>query len=259
MKKRIMFLFTFVPIIIYICIMQLSLPVRQYLLVTILCVSAISFPNAKFSSETFKRIRRHLGNGMMLLAVFMLLISVFPTEGILSYYFMLPHATGKADAIVVLASGATPAGLPGYAGYQRVSHGIELLKKNRAPKLIISTGFSKVYGFKEYDWVASYTKFTEADTKKIDILKDESIVTTYMESQYLRKHYPNIKSILLVTSGAHIKRSQLTFQNAGFTVYPAPVHDVNNVAYAHENYIAGFHATMHEWIGLVYYRLRGRF
>ncbi len=239
--------------------MQLSLPIRQYLLVTILCVSAISFPNAKISSEIFKRIRKHLGNGMILLAVFMLLISIFPTEGILSYYFMLPHANARTDAIVVLASGATPAGLPGYAGYQRVSHGIELLKQGKAPKLIISTGWSKVYGFKEYDWVASYTRLTEVDTKKVDILRDESIVTTYMESQYLKKHYPNIKSILLVTSGAHIKRSQLTFKHEGFTVYPAPVHDINSVTYAHDSYISGFHASIHEWLGLIYYKLRGRF
>ena len=212
MKKRIMFLSTFLPLIIYMCLFQLSLYTRQYLIVVILCVSIIVFQGNNVSSETFKRIRRHLGNGVILLAFLLLLLSVFPSEGILSYNLMLPHSTENADAILVLASGSTPTGEPGYAGYQRVSHGIELLKSGRAPKLIISTGWSKVYGFNEYAWVASFTQLCNVDKSKLDIWKDESITTTYKESQYMKANYPNIKNILLVTSGGHIKRSARVFQ-----------------------------------------------
>ena len=75
---------------------------------------------------------------------------------------------------------------------------------------------------------------------------------------YIKENYPNLKNILLVTSGAHIKRSEMVFKKAGFRVLPAPVHNSESVYYANDNYLTNLNAAIHEWVGLIYYRLRGR-
>lgn len=152
------------------------------------------------------------------------------------------------------------AGEPGYSGFQRVTHGLRLLQSNRAPMLLISTGYASWLGHAEAAWVASFTSMFAVDQSKIKILVSKDIVTTATEAEYLEKTFAatGLKKILLVTSNGHIYRSVQTFARRGFEVFPAPVHNKDSVLYASENYLTSLHAAIHEWVGIVYYAIRGR-
>lgn len=188
------------------------------------------------------------------------IIYSLPIGGLLSKKLVLPHSTEKADAVLVLASGSTLYGDPGYAGYQRVLHGAKLLKSGQAKHLYISTGFDKTFeDFREYDWVASLTRLLEIPADKVTIFKSKDIITTATEAQYAKKQLEaqNINRILLTTSGSHIRRSVATFRKAGFEVLPAPCHTSESIVFA-DRYIIAFHAAVHEWVGLAWYWLMGR-
>lgn len=257
MKKKYMLFFMFLPSLFYFFICQFQIHWRQFLVAVVFSVGFIAFSGNKNISEKHRAIELALFKGLAVLAVILVFVSIYPVGGLLSIHFMSPNSNKKADAIIVLASGSTPSGDPGYSGFQRVSHGVRLYKEKRAPKLIISTGYSDVYGFNEFVWVSSFTSLLEVDKSGLTVLKDESIITTKAEGEYIKKHFPELKTILLVTSGSHIKRSEMVFRKKGFNVLPASTHDKNSVNYAYESYLTAFNAAIHEWIGLLYYKLRG--
>jgi uncharacterized SAM-binding protein YcdF (DUF218 family) len=258
MNKKHFYPLILIPTMVYYAVFQLQVHWRQIIVTTLFTTILIGFSGKYKSSETLQQVTSNLNRGLILLALILIFATTFPIGGLLSKHLMLPHAKGNADAIVVLASGSTPTGEPGHSGYQRVIHGARLFKGKRAPKLIISTGFSSLYNFSEYAWVASLTKTLELEGPEVIILKDESILTTNAEAEYINAHFPKIKNILLVTSGAHIKRSEMVFKKKGFKVLPAPVHNAQSVYYANDSYLTNLNAAIHEWIGLIYYRLRGR-
>jgi uncharacterized SAM-binding protein YcdF (DUF218 family) len=57
---------------------------------------------------------------------------------------------------------------------------------------------------------------------------------------------------ILVTSGSHMPRAVGAFRKAGFTVHPWPV------IYGSERDRLSLRITIHEWLGLIFYRLTGR-
>jgi len=201
-----------------------------------------------------------------------LILNIFAVTGILSLFIthlpvgtwlgrplMVPPAQENAQAIVVLASGATYHGNPPFSGFQRLLHGIRLLRDNRAPLLVVSTGDQVFDIHHESAWVASLTQLTKVPPEKLEILKD-GITTTYTEarrvSTWLREK--GISSILLVTNGPHILRASLCFDREGISVRPAPVQTSETLIEYRDHAMGTFDSTMHEWIGLGLYWLRGQ-
>ena len=213
----------------------------------------------KITNQFFRDGQNMFKSGTLIAFAFVLIITAFPIGGYMTVPLILPHSAEQADAVLVLASGATLAGDPSFATYQRVIHGAELVKSGQAKHLFISTGFSSTRGFLEYYAVASLTQMLDIPQDKITIFKSEEIITTATEAAYAKKYLDikGIKKILLTTSNAHIYRSCLTFKKLGFTVLAAPSHDKTTTIYADSNYNM-FRAAMHEWIGLVWYYIMGR-
>ncbi len=249
------------PTFLYLVMGQLINPYKQFFAGLFLAVSGTLFLTASISKDHDYQGKIHFWkNGMLLLAAFVILATAFPLGGYLAEPLIMPHSNENAEAVVVLASGAMQNGEPGYSGFQRVTHGVKLLQAGRAPKLFISTGFSRFDGFAEAAWVASFTSAFKTDPASISILVSKEIVTTATEAEYIFKllKEAGISRILLVTSNAHIYRSVLTFARKGFEVLPAPTHTADGVYYASEHYLTALNAAIHEWIGLVYYALLGR-
>ncbi len=249
------------PTLFFVAMGQINQPHNQFFAGLFVTLTLIFYFVSRRQPDQFhKSPFDDFRNGMLLLAIFVVLCSAFPLGGYLAEPLIMPHSVENGDAIVVLASGAMQNGEPGYSGYQRVSHGIKLLQEGRAPRLVISTGFSKINGHAEAAWVASFTGMMAVEPASISILISKEIVTTSTEAEYIHKLLSrnSINRILLVTSNAHIYRSVLTFARKGFEVLPAPVHTASGVYHASEHNITGLNAAVHEWIGLVYYSLRGR-
>jgi len=240
---------------------QFGPALKQFFSVLFLVLTVIFYFVSRNTEDQYHS--HYFGNfksGMLLLGMVVLICSAFPVGGYLAEPLIMPHSDQNADAIVVLASGATMAGEPGYSGFQRVTHGLRLLQENRAPMLLISTGYASYLGHAEAAWVASFTSMFAVDHSKIKILVSKDIVTTATEAEYLEKMFAaaGLKKILLVTSNGHIFRSVHTFARKGFEVLPAPVHTRESVLYASESYLTSLHAAIHEWIGIIYYAIRGR-
>lgn len=257
------------PTLAFIWIDQLAYPKREifgFILIIIIAGIAGSFwksivaSNESAAQKSLQNRHLPLVAGNILLLMLILVCYLFPLGGYLAQPLVVEHSGEKAEAILVLASGATETGDPQLSGLQRVTHGIKLLKQGQAPHLYLSTGFSHRTGYAEAGWVASYTDLIGLDPASFTIFVSPEITTTFTEAAYARKtlQAKGINTILLVTSGAHIYRSCLTFRKAGFNVLPAPAHNLNNVFYSSENYLTSMRAVLHEWLGLIYYRLRGR-
>lgn len=253
-------IFLFVaPTIFLLSIPQTPKQMRPLWAISFLVFSllAIVLPRLK-KTDLWLNFSENYMKGMAIALLVLVGCIFFPVGGMISQPLMVPHSEKNAEAIVVLASGATESGNPGLSGYQRVLHGVKLLKEGRAPFLYISTGFSRVNGHAEANWVASLTQLTEIPQEKIRILVNKRIVTTATEAQYIAEQLKiaKIQSILLVTSGSHIYRSMLVFQKQGLKVFAGPSHDSQSVKDSMGHYLGALNSVLHEWIGLLYYKLK---
>lgn len=253
-------IFLLIPFFFLIVLQQLHL-IPSYIatIVYIICCTYYCLVKEEKLPIFLRNVRNSFKTGNVLTFLFLIIITTFPIGGYLAVPLIMPHSTETADAVVVLASGATQAGEPHLATYQRIIHGAELVKSGQAKHLYISTGYGKINGFLEYYAVASLTQMLNIPQDKITIFKSEEIVTTATEAGYIKKYMDKkgINKILLTTSNAHIYRSYLTFKKIGFQVLPAPSHNKKTTVYADNNSIM-FRAAMHEWIGLAWYFLMGR-
>ena len=253
-------LFFALPFVSFLVFHQLH-RVPSYFFVAIYTLFTIYYCFSK--KENLPKILRKNRNpfkiGSTLAFTSIIILICFPIGGYMTVPLIVPHSDESADAVLVLASGATYAGEPCLSTYQRVIHGAKLLKSGQAKHLFISTGFSEINGFKEYYAVASLTQMLDIPKDKITIFKSEEIITTATEALYAKKQFDarGINKILLTTSNAHIYRSCRTFEKLGLKVLPAPCHTKTSTVYADHN-LDMFRAAMHEWIGLCWYYIRGR-
>lgn len=173
----------------------------------------------------------------------------------------------KADAIVVLGGRVYP-DAPEYgddvisgAGLERLRYGAHLYRATGLPILV--TGGAP-----------EGTQRTEGGLMK-QILErefavpvhwaEERSVNTFENAMFSREilEAEGIDKIYLVTHAYHMPRAVLAFEKAGFEVVPAPTRfhpdepltwlDILPSAYA----IANTRATLHEWLGRLWYSVRG--
>lgn len=253
-------IFFFIPFISFLVFLQLhKVPSIYFVVIYTIFSIYYCFSKKENLPKILRKNRNSFKIGSTILFSCIMILITFPIGGYMTVPLIVPHSSETADAVLVLASGATQAGDPSHSAYQRVIHGAKLLKSGQAKHLFISTGFSPINGFMEYDAVASLTQMLDIPKDKVTIFKSEEIVTTATEALYAKKQFDarGINKILLTTSNGHIYRSCKTFEKLGLKVLPAPCHNTQTTVYADHN-LAMFRAAMHEWIGLCWYYIRGR-
>ena len=131
----------------------------------------------------------------------------------------------QSDAIVVLGAGVTENGWPGKFSLERTVKGVILYKQGYAHKLVFSGGW-------DHDGYISSAKAMlqvaeDLGVPKQNILFEDKSHDTHenalFTAELLKEH--QLKSIILVTSASHMKRSALVFNKLGMPVYPAPVEE----------------------------------
>lgn len=138
----------------------------------------------------------------LLVGLFILLgLSVAAVFGA-SVYLAPQDSTSPVDAIVVVSGGQTQT---------RAKHGIELYKKDLAPKLIFS-GAALDDGPSNAKEMAALARRSGIPEEAIEI--DEDSKTTYQNAVNTKRllEENDAKSIILVTSPYHQRRAYLTFQ-----------------------------------------------
>lgn len=224
-------------------------------------------------TKNAKRKKYALGTGLLVLLFFnnsllvnKLLIWWEPVP--------IPYASisQKYDVGIVL-TGVTIQRLPNdrvffAKGADRATHALQLYRLGLIKKILITGGKPGVvaYGVAEADKLKEF--FLMAGVPKSDLLIENEAKNTYENAQYtvtmLRKN-PEYKSFILITSAFHMRRAAGCFSKAGLAFDTFPVD-----YYSHESRwedlipSASMQAfqlwslLIHEWIGVVTYRLTGK-
>jgi len=177
------------------------------------------------------------------------------------------------ETLVVLSSGFVLEDAVGehmrldYAGLERCLHAVRLYKRAGQCRVLLSGG--------KVDWsvpgpaLAELMRdfVVELGVRPADVLQETRSSSTYENALYSRELLINGSEtrIRLVTSASHMNRAERCFRKQGFTVTPAACgHEVPLWKFSLRDFIpsagalAQISRAAHEWLGRIWYRLRGR-
>ncbi len=147
---------------------------------------------------------------------------------------------------------------------ERLIEGYLLYKKLGG--VIIPTGGQGLshQGLAEAEVAAA--KLEEMGVPRTDIIIEKRARTTYENAIYINKWLEKNKydKIYLVTSAVHMPRSLAVFKSTGIDVIPVPAgymysHDLGWLDYLpHRGALTANMSAVHEWIGIIWYRITGR-
>ena len=195
-----------------------------------------------------------------LIFIYQLTIMYSPLVNNLAENLITGSGMRKADVIVVLSSGAFNDGTLGHSTLVRTLRGIELYKNGLANKVIFCGGNLPK---NKLDISISQKMADIASLSGIpqdaQIVEDVS-VNTHQNALQVKKIMNRyvFKDALLVTSAIHMKRAMLTFEKAGIKVYPASVSAFETVITDPLDRFGMFREVMREYVGLLYYKWKGR-
>lgn len=154
--------------------------------------------------------------------VFLLVVTT-PMADYLAKPLRVEAQLRSAEAIVVLAGGAYRDDAPSTASLARAVYGLTLLRAGHAPRLLLSGGRARPDSGME---ALAMKKLLEGIGASAKVLETEERSTrTYSNAiecaQILQPQ--GATHILLVTHPNHMLRAKMTFEKAGFTVYPVPI------------------------------------
>ncbi len=185
------------------------------------------------------------------------------------------EALPVCDAVVVLGGvmgsvGIQPFSFDLSARADRAVTGMELIRRGKARTLIFGGGGGKLTDGKPWgegilleNWARSWAMATT------NVLSLEVCANTYEEALQVRdlarKH--QWKSLLLVTSASHMRRSEALFRSHGIQVVPVAADFPGLSSLSRQwpfritprlNHLEHLELYLHEQIGWWYYSLRGR-
>ena len=179
-------------------------------------------------------LRRHRNAGRALIAAgisLLYLLGLDPVSNRLirpleAAYRPLDDAGIKADAVVVLGGGVTDLSWvparpePSSASLQRLVEGIRLARAVRVP-LILSGGSGSIAptGAREADTMAELA--IRLGVPGRDLVIENRSRNTWENAEQVKSLISG-RTIILVTSAFHLRRSSGMFRKQGFSVIPAP-------------------------------------
>lgn len=189
-----------------------------------------------------------------------------------SQYPSAEDRAADADAIVVFSAGLSPPDGPRRQpeldedSLLRCLHAAQLYAKGPRPVLV--SGGQVESDIPCPSHAAVMGDFLQRlGVPKTDLILEERSQSTYENAvecaKLLRER--NLHRVLLVVDAVDMPRALLCLRKQGFDVLPAPCHyrathfEVSPLSFVPSPGAAhGFQRVWHEWLGLVYYRLRGR-
>jgi len=201
----------------------------------------------------------------------LLFLSLNPVAWLVSrpleiWYDQNPIPAAEAGAIVVLA-GAVASPLPerpypvvGADTYVRLNHAVWLFKHWAAHPILASGGGQDSESYSEAIRHSLESEGVPSDKIWVEDRSRSTYENALYGARVLRQH--GISRIALVTDARSMSRAAACFRKQGLTVVPAPFRFYNlNISF--EDFLPTWRAietngeTVHELIGLLWYRLRG--
>ena len=195
---------------------------------------------------------------LMLWLSFLVILAIAYTP--LTRYMLGPltvqEEVREADLIVVLGGGVNQGRYLNLVSSHRLVRGVQLYFDGKAKKILFSGG---ILGKATVSEAAVMTQ--EARRLRVPpegILLEKTSRNTHEQAVEVKKIADSLqmKSILLVTSFSHMKRSLMAFEHAGFKVYPAFADPNEKYADSPLDRLALFPRLFHEYGGIVYYKIK---
>jgi uncharacterized SAM-binding protein YcdF (DUF218 family) len=150
----------------------------------------------------------------------------------------------------------------------RLIQALQLYHDKKINKILLSggSGFVNFQQWKESGLLAEV--LLKSGVKQEDIILENNSRNTaenaMMSAEILKKSIPNGR-FLLITSAFHMKRSLLCFKKADLTVDPFPVdvrsggdiYTVDRLIQPDAENISTWDLIIHEWVGIMMYKLMG--
>lgn len=194
------------------------------------------------------------------LGLIVLVVVATPVADYLAQPLRLEAQLRTAKAIVVLGGGAYRNDVPSMASLARAVYGLSLLRAGYAPRLLLAGGRARPDAGMEalamknlLEGIGASAKILETEGRSSRTYSNAVECARILQPQGAMR-------ILLVTHPAHMLRAKLTFEKAGFTVYPAPIpwDRLPTVrAMPRIGRIALLYDDLYEYGGLVLYWWRG--
>lgn len=189
----------------------------------------------------------------------------------LSYPPMSASVLAPQDAVIVLAGSVT--GQPvtntptllGTSTLPRLICGITYWRTGVAPLLVVSGGSGDPFEPLPSAAEVMQTLAIQLGVPESAIMTETHSRTTAENAVEVRRRFPRLQRIVLVTSALHLPRATALFRKQGFEVTPAPC-DYRTAAGAWElrdflpnaGNLANIGQAVHEYVGLALFRALGR-
>ena len=201
---------------------------------------------------------RALRDTLALGGAFFLLVVHTPVAEYLTQPLLVRPDVDRADAAVVLGGGLFPNNALTPASLERTLYAVNLHRRGLAPRLIFSGGITGEAPRPEGDVMAETAQALGVPGEAIVVERaSRSTYENAVETARLLRER-GLHRVLLVTDPTHMYRSQLAFRRQGVQVLPAPTRTREALRYTPGGRLALFYSTLHEYGGLVYYKVRGR-
>lgn len=204
-----------------------------------------------------RRIVSTLNLILWLAFLIVLVIAFTPLTGYMVKPLEVKEDIRKADVIVVLSGGIDKGRYLSRISSQRMVRGAQLYFEGRAKKILFSGGIPPKNGVAEAAVMAQEAKRLNIPAE--DILVERRSQSTHEKVVEVKKITEALrwKSLILVTSYSKMKRSLMAFEYAGFKVYPAPADPYEKNADGPLERLSFFGELIHEYVGIIYYKIRG--
>jgi glycosyltransferase involved in cell wall biosynthesis/uncharacterized SAM-binding protein YcdF (DUF218 family) len=214
----------------------------------------------------YRRARRRLVSGLAAAASVYLLLFYTPFVWWCAQPLRIVEPPRRADVIVVFAGGVGESGQPGQGYEERVAWAVELYRQGLAPRLVFSSGYT--YAFHEPDVMKAVA--VALGVLPEAILVETRSTTTHQNvvftNQLLEAH--GWDDALMVSSPYHMRRARLVWHRVApakrVTCVPVPDsrfyrhgRDARGRRTWRQADVAQIRAILHEYLGILYYKLRG--
>jgi uncharacterized SAM-binding protein YcdF (DUF218 family) len=203
------------------------------------------------------RLRWIFGGSAACLGILWLIVAFTPLTIWMARDLPRRDPLEAADAVYVLSSRVQMDGELTTEAMSRMLHGLELLVRGHAPRLIVS---------EVHPPSPSYAEATRELMARLgitgEVLAVGPIGNTREEAVAVGELFRERgwEKLLLVTAPIHSRRAGAAFEKEGMKVISSPAvqtrFDLERLHYFDDRTLA-FRSLIHEWVGLWVYRLRG--
>ncbi len=195
--------------------------------------------------------------GLWIFLVLVLTIAFTPLTQFMLRPLTIQEEIKDADLVVVLGGGVDQGRYLTLVSSHRMVRGIQLYFEGRAKKILFSGGIVGRATVSEASVMNQEARRLRVPPE--DILLEKKSKNSHDQAIEIKKIAEplQMKSILLVTSFRHMKRSLMAFEHEGFKVYPAFADPYEKYTDKPFDRLYLFPKLVHEYGGILYYKVRG--